>query len=294
MRLDDALRIPGAYAVALIAADGPALTWWGRTPTDDQARAAAGVGRSAADLVRLGAADQSVDDTLDDVLITSASAFHVLRLLPGEGEAGRVAHLMLRRAGANLAMARHDFRRLTAAYVASSAPAAPTVRASAAVVPAPAAPVSAAPVSVAPLSAAPVSAAPVSAAPALVEDEPGSAPRHAAEVEDEVSVVAEEESGEPDETGEPGLRTGEQPAPGLEPDALTEEDRVAEPQPEAAEEPGEGKKPLLPRREPRTDKIPPAAVTATATPAAWLDLLGQPYLNDETVLERVLGSLKQL
>ncbi|WP_306213929.1 hypothetical protein [Actinoplanes sp. RD1] len=278
MRLDDALRIPGAYAVALIAADGPALTWWGRTPTEDQARAAAGVGRSAADLVRLGAADQSAEDALDDVLVTSANAFHVLRLLPDEGGAGRVAHLMLRRAGANLAMARHDFRTLTAAYVASAAEpaeAAPTVRATA------------------PVSPPPELPEPAAAAEPADEEVPAagqdSGPRHAAEV----GAPPGEETGAPDESVDAGLPIGEQPAPGLEPEAAAEEDRGADQQ-EAAGEPDKGGKPLLPRREPRTDKIPPAAVTATATPAAWLDLLGQPYLNDETVLERVLGSLKQL
>ncbi|GAA2540310.1 hypothetical protein GCM10010435_04660 [Winogradskya consettensis] len=122
MSLDEALRIPGAYAVALITADEPALTWWGRSPTDREAQAASQVGRAAADLVRLSSVNV-LTDTLDDVLVTSAQAFHVLRLIPTPNGQDRVAHLMLRRAGANLAMARHDFRRLTSAYATETAPA---------------------------------------------------------------------------------------------------------------------------------------------------------------------------
>ncbi|GAA2500181.1 hypothetical protein [Winogradskya humida] len=122
MSLDEALRIPGAYAVALITADEPALTWWGRSPTDREAQAASQVGRAAADLVRLSTVN-ILTDTLDDVLVTSAQAFHVLRLIPTPHGQDRVAHLMLRRAGANLAMARHDFRRLTAAYATEATPA---------------------------------------------------------------------------------------------------------------------------------------------------------------------------
>ncbi len=400
MRLDDALRIPGAYAVALIAADGPALTWWGRSPTDEQARAAAGIGRSAADLVRLGSADARAD-TLDDVLVTSANAFHVLRLLPGADGAGRVAHLMLRRAGANLAMARHDFRRLTAAYVAderttAAAPVtSPADELSIAVAEpaAPPAPVSPAPVSPAPVESpapslaveeealpavrgiataadapepdavsVPEPSPPVEGAPkhAVAEDDdplaavadllatseinppapspsspsgekasgeeagaaapveaklavgerfedawPEAEPVRAETIEaepveaepaeaelveplgggnDEVTAAAADESTESPDSAEPGLRTDEHGAPGVESAAAEGEDRRTESQ----------DKPLLPRREPSTDKIPPAAVTASATPSAWLDLLGQPFLNDEQVLERVLGSLKGL
>lgn len=435
MRLDDALRIPGAYAVALIAADGPALTWWGRSPTDEQARAAAGIGRSAADLVRLGSADTR-PDTLDDVLVTSANAFHVLRLLPGADGAGRVAHLMLRRAGANLAMARHDFRRLTAAYVAAerTTSASPVEELSVAVAE-PLTPDAPAPVADAPAAGADEQEAPtvrgtgavsepalgepslddplrgerdqdepVPGEPAVDEHGPGepvvdehgpgesvadpgdasalpdvsvpeepvadeavsvdgeadeadapapevdvaasapeSSPRHAVDEESDddpdmavadflepphvpsqpsagnsatpessadrvsgeelLAEVPEPVSSAPEEAGSAeagpaagdenvesvdnpglGLRTDEQGAPGVEPDAPAVEDRQTEPQ----------DKPVLPRREPSTDKIPPAAVTASATPSAWLDLLGQPFLNDEQVLERVLGSLKGL
>ncbi len=86
--------------------------------------------------------------------------------------------------------------------------------------------------------------------------------------------------------GETGGRAGnyrEDAGPGVDGDGDTEQDR-----------PGAPEKPILPRRPSNQKSLPPAAVTANATPAAWLDLLGQPYLNDETVLERVLGSLKRL
>lgn len=210
MALENAVRIPGATAVALIAADGPALTWWagGRTPTEEESAAAAGVAASAAALVRL-----SEGGKLDDVLVTSASAFHVLRLVPGEDGSEQVAHLMLRRAGANLAMARHEFRTLaeTHARTAQATPAAPAL-------------------------------------PAVLTS----------------SVLS--------------------PRP----------DPV---EPQAEEDDESADLPRLPRRRPGNRNGLPAAATtggAGAVSSAWLDLFGQPYGNDEVVLERVLDTLKNL
>jgi hypothetical protein len=110
--LDDALEIPGARVVALLdAVDGGTVLWWAGASSlgEQEAAAAIALAVAAAGLVRL----TDPDDDLGDVLVTSAAAFHVLRLLD---DGTRVAHLMLRRAGANLAMARHDFKLLIDAH----------------------------------------------------------------------------------------------------------------------------------------------------------------------------------
>jgi hypothetical protein len=236
--LEDAVRIPGATAVALIAADGPALTWWagGRTPTEEESASAAGVAGSAAALVRL-----SEGGKLDDVLVTSATAFHVLRLIPGEDGADQVAHLMLRRAGANLAMARHEFRTLVEAHAReankatgrhTATPRLPAVLTSSALTP-PSSPSS---------------------------------------------------SDWPPRSPQPGPA---EPEPERGADFAHEADGAADP----------ADLPRLPRRRPGNRNGLPAAATAVepgAVSSAWLDLFGQPYGNDEIVLERVLDTLKNL
>ena len=225
MALENAVRIPGATAVALIAADGPALTWWagGRTPTEEESASAAGVAGSAAALVRL-----SEGGTLDDVLVTSATAFHVLRLVPGEDGSEQVAHLMLRRAGANLAMARHEFRTLAEAHAREASTA---------------------------------------------------TGRHTADPEPPPQL--------------PAVLTSSV----LTPPPLTPPPLTPQPEPEVEDEPDPADLPRLPRRRPGNRNGLPAAATAVepgAVSSAWLDLFGQPYGNDEVVLERVLDTLKNL
>jgi hypothetical protein len=113
--LEHALGIPGADAVALIAAESRSLTWWAgsREPDDDEAAAVVLLARAAQGMV--GLADP--DDDLGDVLVTSGAAFHVLRMVRPESGEPQVAHLTLRRGGANLAMARHEFKVLAERYV---------------------------------------------------------------------------------------------------------------------------------------------------------------------------------
>jgi hypothetical protein len=109
--LEDALGIPGARAVSLLAPDGPTVLWWGGiAPDEREAVAVVALSAAAAGLVAIS----EPGDELGDVLLTSSDAFHVVRLVP-DGSA-RVAHLTLRRAGANLAMARHEFKALVDRY----------------------------------------------------------------------------------------------------------------------------------------------------------------------------------
>jgi len=125
--LEDALGIPGARAVSLLDPDGPAMLWWaGAGPPDE--RAAAALASLAAAAIGLVAVSEPGDE-LGDVLLTSSDAFHVVRVVPDGSY--RVAHLALRRSGANLAMARHEFKTLIDRHchrtAAASSDLAPTV-----------------------------------------------------------------------------------------------------------------------------------------------------------------------
>ncbi len=116
--LTEALGIPGAHAVSLLDPDGPRVLWWAgeAPPTEQEAAAAVTLAAAAAGLVLLG----PHDDELSDILLTSADSFHVVRLV--DDEAPLVAHLTLRRAGANLAMARREFGSMIASYTRQVAP----------------------------------------------------------------------------------------------------------------------------------------------------------------------------
>ncbi|WP_173158489.1 hypothetical protein [Phytohabitans suffuscus] len=72
------------------------------------AQMAAAMAETAVELVRL----TDMETAMDDLLVTSQRWFHVLRVIEGEGTGGCVAHLLLDRREANLAMARRDFREL--------------------------------------------------------------------------------------------------------------------------------------------------------------------------------------
>jgi hypothetical protein len=98
----DALGIPGARAVSLLDPEGPDVLWWaGDGPPREQTVAAA---------VTLATAATGLVSSLGDVLVTSDTSFHVIRLVTTDPPF--VAHLDLRRAGANLAMARREFKAL--------------------------------------------------------------------------------------------------------------------------------------------------------------------------------------
>ncbi|SNY61923.1 hypothetical protein [Paractinoplanes atraurantiacus] len=111
--LSDALGIPGASAVSLLDPDGPRVLWWagGGPPDEQQAATVVTLAAAAAGMVMLG----ETGDEFGDVLLTSSDAFHVVRLVEDD-TSPLVAHLTLRRAGANLAMARREFGSLIKAY----------------------------------------------------------------------------------------------------------------------------------------------------------------------------------
>jgi len=114
--LEAALGIPGARSVSLLDPEGPTVLWWGGAapPGEQQIGAVVTLAAAAAGLVML----DEPGDQLGDVLLTSADAFHVMRLVT-DGPL-RVAHLTLRRTDANLAMARREFGALIEAYAQQS------------------------------------------------------------------------------------------------------------------------------------------------------------------------------
>ncbi|MFE3113893.1 roadblock/LC7 domain-containing protein [Kitasatospora indigofera] len=113
--LKDAMAIDGAIGAAIVDADsGMALGTLGATSDLDLNLAAAG----STDLVRatrrgldlLGLHDQALEDTLT----TLTRQYHLIRPLTRPGGRGLFLYLVLDRARANLAMARHHARRIDA------------------------------------------------------------------------------------------------------------------------------------------------------------------------------------
>ena len=84
----------------------------------DVAALGAAITEAAAEMVRLTAAGSIGSGEMDDLLVTSPANFHVLRVVDGQ-----VAHLVLDRGSANLAMARREFRQMVERRSAGPAPA---------------------------------------------------------------------------------------------------------------------------------------------------------------------------
>jgi hypothetical protein len=121
--LHRAIRILGASAVTLVAADTGATIWTLTAPDEPAADGAsvADVSGAVADLVDAAVAVVRLTEArheFDDLVLSSDAWFHVLRLLPGADGADRpdddcVVHLRLDRRRANLALARHELRAMT-------------------------------------------------------------------------------------------------------------------------------------------------------------------------------------
>jgi hypothetical protein len=118
----EALRIPGAQAVIVTAIDTRRplrLDTVESFPSGESvAEVAAALAETAAELVRLTDAGAA----MDDLLVTAPTWFHVLRIFDGEEAGECVAHLVLDRRVANLAMARRDLRGLLGRPRARSVP----------------------------------------------------------------------------------------------------------------------------------------------------------------------------
>ncbi|MEU8515109.1 hypothetical protein ACFV4F_41055 [Kitasatospora sp. NPDC059722] len=111
--LKDAMAIDGAVGVALVdATSGMALGTLGEASGLDLQVAAAG----ATDVVRAQqrAADALglLGEKLEDSLTTLTRQYHLVRPLTSPGGKGLFLYLVLERTRANLAMARHQVRRI--------------------------------------------------------------------------------------------------------------------------------------------------------------------------------------
>jgi hypothetical protein len=110
--LKEAMQIDGAVGVALVDyTSGMALGTLGGSKELDLTVAAAG----NTDVVR--AKMRTIEmlrlkDEIDDILITLGLQYHVLRPLTGRNGQGLFLYLALSKARANLAMARHQLRRI--------------------------------------------------------------------------------------------------------------------------------------------------------------------------------------
>ena len=110
--LKDAMTIEGAYGVALVDyTSGMALGVLGGGKDLDLAVASAGntdVMRSKMRTMEL----LNLDDHIEDVLITLGRQYHVIRPLTGRAGKGLFLYLVLDKDRANLAMARHQLKRV--------------------------------------------------------------------------------------------------------------------------------------------------------------------------------------
>ncbi|MFD0153708.1 hypothetical protein ACWGQ4_18625 [Streptomyces sp. NPDC055721] len=106
--------IEGSLGVALVDyTSGMALGTLGGGKDLDLSVAAAG----NTDVIRAKVrAMEMLDlkDDIEDVLITLGSQYHLIRLLGGRGSNGLFLYLVLDKARANLAMARHQLKRIEA------------------------------------------------------------------------------------------------------------------------------------------------------------------------------------
>ncbi|GAA2445639.1 hypothetical protein [Streptomyces macrosporus] len=104
--------IEGALGVALVDyTSGMALGTIGGGKELDLNVAAAG----NTDVVRAKARTMEMlglKDEIEDILITLGGQYHLIRLLRGRGNSGLFLYLALDKARANLAMARHQLRRI--------------------------------------------------------------------------------------------------------------------------------------------------------------------------------------
>ncbi|MEU6525268.1 hypothetical protein ABZ892_21240 [Streptomyces sp. NPDC046924] len=106
--------IEGSVAAALVDyTSGMALGTLGGSKDLDLTVAAAG----NTDVIRAKVRTMEMlglKDDIEDVLITLGSQYHLLRLLRGRGGNGLFLYLILDKGRANLAMARHQLRRIEA------------------------------------------------------------------------------------------------------------------------------------------------------------------------------------
>jgi len=110
--LKNAMEIDGAIGVALVDYDsGMALGSLGGGRHLDLDLAAAGNTEVVRAKLRT-MASLALGDEIEDILITLGKQYHLIRLISGERSGSLFLYLALDRQRANLAMARHELRRV--------------------------------------------------------------------------------------------------------------------------------------------------------------------------------------
>lgn len=112
--LKEAMQIDGAIGAALVdVTSGMALGTAGGNRDFDLNVAAAG----NTDVVRAKLRTMEmlgIEGSVEDILVTLGSQYHLIRPLTSRGGKGTFLYLVLNKARANLAMARHQLRRIEA------------------------------------------------------------------------------------------------------------------------------------------------------------------------------------
>ena len=110
--LKDAMQIEGAIGAALVDyGSGMALGTAGGGKDFDLTLAAAG--NTEVVRAKLRAMEMlGLRDTIEDILVTLTNQYHVIRPLTGRSGRGLFLYLALHKSRANLALARHQLRRI--------------------------------------------------------------------------------------------------------------------------------------------------------------------------------------
>lgn len=110
--LKDAMQIDGALGAALVDyTSGMALGTMGSTKDLDLTIAAAG--NTEVVRAKLRTLEMlKLNDGIEDILITLGSQYHLIRPLTGRSGQGLFLYIALTKSRANLAMARHQLRRV--------------------------------------------------------------------------------------------------------------------------------------------------------------------------------------
>ncbi len=103
------LEIDGASGAAIVDADSGMALAAGGSPGFDLNVAAAGNSNVVRAKLRT-ISDLELNDEIEDILITLKGQYHLINVLQGAGNAGLFIYLVLNRATANLALARHKLR----------------------------------------------------------------------------------------------------------------------------------------------------------------------------------------
>lgn len=111
--LKDAMTIPGALGVALVdVGSGMALGTLGHAADLDLALAAAGSTDVVRATLRAVELQGRAGEAMDDILSTLTHQYHLVRPLTSAGSQNLFLYLVLDRARANLALARHQVHRI--------------------------------------------------------------------------------------------------------------------------------------------------------------------------------------